>query len=138
VTFRLPVAVVTVRVPTATPVINAALPPSQVLTVAWPRCRVTQSRMPGRPAVIALPARTQLSARMPLPMPAFRAAELMRQQPRRRLGPSRAVRWRARAECCASSLATPETNAHRRAQLAAAERGRALALSSESSFVRLL
>ena len=68
------------------PAISITLPPSPAIAVEWPRVRVTQPRMPGRPSVIRL-ARTPAthSPRAACPCPAFRAVELMRLHPRSRL-----------------------------------------------------
>ena len=64
------------------PAVKATLPPSPVIAVEWPRVRVIGPRMPGRPAVIRLPARQQWTIRGPVPVPAFLAVELMRLHPR--------------------------------------------------------
>ena len=80
--LRCPVVAITRPQP---PAISITLPPSPAIAVEWPRVRVTQPRMPGRPSVIRLPARQQRTVRGPVPVPAFRAVELMRLHPRSRL-----------------------------------------------------
>jgi hypothetical protein len=64
-------------------IVDVAVPRLAVIAVEWPPVRVTRPRMPARPsAVIGLPARQQRPVRGPVPLPAFRAIELMHLHPR--------------------------------------------------------